>query len=145
MSAEASQIADERLNRAIAESGAHDPRGGCREQLRRLQQQNPERYAEGVAYYGKTLVPSIAGGEAEPLTAWRDYALFIARLAAPGKAVAVDRKGRARPFAAPGAPTDMVLYLPEPTRAPAVLISLPPKPSRAQSATRDWLVLTSRG
>ncbi len=144
MSAEANRIADERLARAIAESGAPDPRGGCREQLRRLKQQSSERYAEGVAYYRDTLVPSIAEEEADPLAAWRDYALFIAQLASPGRAVAVDAKGRSRPFEPPGRPTELVLFLPGHKRAPAVLIALPPAPSAAQRATRDWLVFGRR-
>ncbi len=144
MSADAQRIADERLTRALAESGAPDPRGGCRDQLRRLRRRSPERYEEGVAYYRNRLVPSIAGEEADPLAAWRDYALFIAELASPGRAVAVDEEGRSRPFAAPGKPADMVLHLPDRNRAAAVLIALPPEPSAAQRATRDWLVLGRR-
>ena len=144
MTRDPKQAADTRFAEALAASGARDPRGYYREKLRELKQVNPEGYAEGVAYYQKTLIPSIAGGDADPLEAWRDYGLLIARLLAPGRAVAIDAEGRSRSFDPPGEHVDMVLHLPEPSRERPILVALPPQPTPAQSATYDWLVAGRR-
>ena len=141
---DAQRTADARLQEALATTGAGDPRGPCRERLRELKRTDPEGYAKGVAYYRKTLVPSIAGGDADPLEAWRDYALALARLTSPGRAVAVDASGRSRPFAPPGDAADMVLHLPERSRERPILVALPPAPTPAQDATHRWLVMGQR-
>ncbi len=138
------QAADARFSEALAATGARDPRDYYRERLRELKRTNPDGYAEGVAYYQNTLVPSIANGEADPLAAWRDYGLLLARLTAPGRAVAVDATGLSRPFEPPGDAADMVLHLPERTRDRPVLVSLPPDPTPTQLATHQWLVAGAR-
>ncbi|MDE2653108.1 MAG: hypothetical protein F4107_13815 [Gemmatimonadetes bacterium] len=138
------QAADARFAEALAETGARDPRDYYRDRLRELKRTSPDGYAEGVAYYQNTLVPSIATGEADPLVAWRDYGLLLARLTAPGRAVAVDATGRSLPFEPPGDASDMVLHLPERARDRPVLVSLPPVPTPAQLATHQWLVAGAR-
>ncbi|MXV95124.1 MAG: hypothetical protein F4Y07_12915 [Gemmatimonadetes bacterium] len=144
MSSDQSQAAEARFAEALAATGARDPRDYYREKLRELKLNSPEGYAEGVAYYQQTLIPSIAGGEADPLEAWRDYGLLIARLTVPGRPVAIDAGGRSRPFQHPGDPGDMVLHMPDTSRARPVLVTLPAKPSEAQLATFDWLVAGRR-
>lgn len=144
MTSDPKQAAETRFTEALAVSGARDPRDYYREMLRELRRRNPEGYDEGVAYYQKTLIPSIAAGEVDPLEAWRDYGLLIARLTAPGRAVAIDSGGRSNPFEPPGAPAEMVLHLPEASRERPILVALPAEPTGAQSATYDWLVAGRR-
>lgn len=144
MTSDPKQAADTRFAEALTASGARDPRDYYREKLRELRRLNPEGYAEGVAYYQNTLIPSIADGNADPLEAWRDYGLLIARLMAPGRPVAIDPGGRSRSFDPPGEPTDMVLHMPDKTRDRPILVALPPQPTPAQSATYDWLVAGRR-
>jgi len=144
MTSDPKQAADTRFAEALAASGARDPRDYYREKLRELRRLNPEGYAEGVAYYQNTLIPSIAGGDADPLEAWRDYGLLIARLMAPGRPVAIDPEGRSRSFDPPGEPGDMVLHMPEKSRERPILVALPALPTPAQSATYDWLVAGRR-
>lgn len=138
------QVADARFAEALAATGARDPREYYRDRLRQLKRANPEGYAEGVAYYRNSLVPSIAAGNADPIEAWRDYGLLLARLASPGRAVAVDATGRSSPFEPPGAAGDMVLHLPERSRERAILVALPPSPTPAQTAAHQWLVAGAR-
>lgn len=144
MTSDPKQAADTRFAEALAATGARDPRDYYREKLRDLRRDNPEGYAEGVAYYQKTLIPSIAGGDADPLEAWRDYGLLIARLTAPGRPVAIDSEGRSQAFNPPGEPGDMVLHMPEKSRERPILVALPAQPTPAQSATYDWLVAGKR-
>ena len=144
MTSDPKQAADTRFAEALAASGARDPRDYYREKLRELRRLDPEGYAEGVAYYQNTLIPSIAGGDADPLDAWRDYGLLIARLTAPGRALAIDPEGRSRAFDPPGEAGDMVLHMPEKSRERPILVALPAQPTAAQSATYDWLVAGRR-
>ena len=136
--------ADARFRAALAAGGARDPRDYYRARLRDLKQSNPQGYADAVAYYQSTLIPSIAEQEADPLAAWREFGLLLARLTAPGRAVAVDATGRSRPFEPPGETGDLILHLPDARNARALLVGLPPKPSAAQMATHNWLVLGRR-
>lgn len=144
MTADPQQTADARFLEALAASGARDPRDYYRDRLRELRRIDPEGYERGVAYYQNTLVPSIAGGDADPLEAWRDYGLLLARLTAPGRPVAVDATGRARPFEPPGDAADMLLHLPDRSRERPILVALPSDPTPAQMATHQWLVLGRR-
>ncbi len=138
------QTADARFAEALAATGARDPRAYYRDRLRELKRTNPQGYSEGVAYYQNTLVPSIATGQADPIDAWRDYGLLLARLTAPGRPVAVDATGRSRAYEPPGDTADMVLHLPQRSRERAILVALPPDPSPAQLATHQWLVAGAR-
>ncbi len=142
--ADSRQAADARFAEALAATGARDPRGYYRGRLRELRHANPGAYAEGVAYYQNTLVPSIAAGDADAIEAWREYGLLLARLTSPGRAVAVDATGRSRPFEPPGDAADMVLHLPEHTRERPILVALPSDPTPAQTATHQWLVRGAR-
>lgn len=144
MTTDLHEKADARFAAALAASGARDPREYYRAQLRELKRSNPEGYDQAVGYYQDELVPSIAERDADPLQAWQAYGLLIARLAAPGRAVAIDPTGRSRPLESSGAPDDMILHLPDARNAPALLVGLPPKPSTAQVATHRWLVAGRR-
>lgn len=132
--------ADEKLEEAMAATGARDPREFYRARLRELKQADAEAYDKAVAYYRDTLVPAVASGEAEPLVAWTEYGRELMELTAPGRTMAVDPEGRAEPYRAPAPLDRLVLHLPDARRGRALLVALPPEPTRAQRATYDLLV-----
>lgn len=132
--------ADRRLEAALAEHGARDPREFYRTQLKELREANPEGYQDAVAYYRNELIPAIGRDGREPLAAWTDYGRTLATLRAAGRTVAVDASGQSRAFESPARLEDLVLHLPDEQRMRAVLVALPPQLSPAQRATYDWLV-----
>ena len=145
MTTDLRRAADARFAAALAETGSRDPRDYYRDHLAELKRSSPAEYADVVAYYEDTLIPSIAEQEADPIAAWREFGVRLAEATAPGRAVAVDRKGRSSPFSPPGEPADMFLHLPEDRQRRALLVGLPPEPSAPQMAAYEWLVLGRRG
>lgn len=135
--------ADRRFEEALESRGARDPRDYYRARLVELRQANPTAYQSAVAYHRDTLIPAVASGAEDPLTAWRTYGLEIARLTAKGRTVSVDPTGKADPFTEPCPEDALVLHLPD-GKGPALLVGLPPSPSKAQKATLDWLVKKKR-
>jgi hypothetical protein len=133
--------ADALLDAVLRQTGARDPREFYRERLRELKERDTDGYRAAVRYFEDTLVPSIASGGAEPLEAWREYGRRLAELTAPGRTVAVDASGRARPYEAPAPPDALVLHLPDAPSGRALLVGLPRELSDAQRATYDWLVM----
>ncbi|HSG49823.1 MAG TPA: hypothetical protein VLA43_18515 [Longimicrobiales bacterium] len=132
--------ADRRLEAALREHGARDPREFYRTQLKELREVNPQGYQDAVAYYRNDLIPAIGRDGQEPLAAWTDYGHTLATLRAAGRTVAVDATGQARAFERPARLDDLVLHLPDEQRTRAILVALPPRLSPAQRATFDWLV-----
>jgi len=132
--------ADQRLEEALEARGARDPRGFYRERLRTLKESDPERYQKAVVYYGETLIPEVAGGDADPLVAWTRYGLLLAEAVAEGRTVSVDGSGRSHPPTDPPDPDHLLLHLPDDTGHRALLVALPPELSEAQRATYDVLV-----
>jgi len=139
MSDTPSAQAERLLEDALASTGARDPRDLYRERLKELKQADPEAYADAVAYYRDTLIPTIAGGEVDPLEAWTEYGRRLAVSLGPGSTVSVDATGRARPFEG-REPGDLILQIPDGKGGRALLIGLPVEPSAAQKATYDVLV-----
>lgn len=131
--------ADARLEEALEATGARDPREFYRDRLKALREQDEAAYDAAVAYWRDTLIPSIADGDAEPLAAWTLYGKRLAELSHEGRTVAIDASGRSTPWEM-WEPDALVLHLPEEKRARALLVQLPPDPSRAQRATYAWLV-----
>ena len=132
--------ADRRFEEAMTEAGARDPRDFYRKSLRELRTENPEAYDRAVTHFQDVLVPSIARGEAEPLSAWREYGRLIAECTARGKTVAIDEGGISHPFDESTPLDRLVLHMPDAKGGRAILVSLPPNPSQAQRATYDLLV-----
>ena len=132
--------ADERFEKARAEAGARDPRDFYRKALRELRAENSDAYDRAVRHFQEVLVPSIAQGETEPLTAWRDYGRLIAELTAPGRTVSLDETGRSQPFQSHLPMDRLVLHLPDEKGRRAMVVSLPPRLSPAQKAAHDLLV-----
>ena len=133
--------ADLRLEEALADTGARDPREFYRECLRNLKQADRRAYEEAVGYYRETLVPSLAQG-VDPLPAWTEYGRRLALLTAPGRTVMVDRAGVAEPYGEPAPLDRLVLHLPEGQGSAnrALVVGLPAELTRAQRAHYDLLV-----
>lgn len=130
--------ADARLARALEGSGLADPREPLRRRLRELK--GTPAYDEAVRHFEERLVPGVAGGELEPLSAWLDFARHVARLAGDGREVAVDRTGRASPHEGDLPSGAMLLHLPRSDADPALPLRVPREPSAAQRAALDLLV-----
>jgi hypothetical protein len=140
MSDDLTARADQRLEEALAREGARDPREFYRERLRELKQVNPDGYAQAVAYYRDTLLPEVADGPGEPLSAWTEYGRRLAQALAPGRTVSVDPTGRSHPYQAPAPRDRLVLHFPDGKATRAILVGLPTELSGAQRATYDVLV-----
>ena len=132
--------ADRRFQEALDAAGARDPRDFYRQALRELKEIDSAAYDRAVGHFQDVLVPSIASGEAEPLRAWRDYGLLLAEATAQGRTVEIDETGRSEPYHPDTSLDRMVLHLPDDKGRRAILVALPPTPSRAQRATYDLLV-----
>ena len=140
MGSDQQEKADQLFENALEETGARDPREYYRTRLKELKQGNTEGYDQAVSYFRDTLIPSIASGEAEPVTAWLEYGRRIAEIFAEGRTVEVDPSGRSAPYASPSPLDHLILHLPDQKNLRALLIGLPPDPSPAQLATYDLLV-----
>lgn len=132
--------ADRKLEDALAASGARDPREFYRDLLRKLKTDSTPDYQRAVEYYDGVLVPEVASGATDPLTAWLGYGRTLAELMAPGVTVDVDPTGLSRPHDPAGSPDCMVLHIPEARNRRAILVGLPVVLSTAQRATFDFLV-----
>lgn len=143
MSDDLQSRADALLDAALEAAGARDPREFYRTRLRELRDRDRSAYDRAVEYYMTELLPAIVDG-AEPLAAWTEYGRTLAELHGPGRTMAIDASGAARPYENPADPTHLVLHLPKSTRDPALLVGLPHELSAAQRATYDWLVRQTR-
>lgn len=109
--------------------------------LRRLKEGDPEAFSDATARYGKVLVPAIAGGK-DPIVAWVEYGVWIARRLMPGRLVQLDATGLAVDVSGdPAAGADRVLlYLPDAETEAAIPIARPVEPSPAQRSALQLLV-----
>lgn len=140
MSEDHTANADRRLREALESSGVRDPRELYRDRLRELKSVDAAAYSEAVAYYKDRLIPEIAAGSVDPLSAWAEYGHMLAESLAPGRAVSIDTTGCAHPYERPTSSDKLVLHLPHNQGVRAVLVSLPATLSSAQRATCDVLV-----
>ena len=139
MTEDLTQEADQKLEAALADTGARDPREFYRERLRELKRANTVGYEKAVEYYREVLIPEVASGEANPLEAWTEYGRRLATSLAPGRTVRIDTTGRAHTFESHSR-DDLVLHLPDEKGSRALLVGLPDELSPAQRATYDVLV-----
>jgi hypothetical protein len=139
------ELADQRFGRALAITGARDPREFYRKRLRDLKEQNPGAFRRAVEYHDTCLVPGIAAEGSDPLREWLEYGRFLATLVAEGRTVQIDHSGRASEYAPPVPGDHLVLHLPTDTRQSALAVGLPPKLSPAHRATYDLLVEGKQG
>ncbi len=133
--------ADEKLEEALAGTGARDPREFYRERLRELKEADRGAYEDAVGYYRDTLLPSVAAG-ADPLPAWTEYGRRLASLTTPGRTVMLDRSGVSQPYREPAPQDQLILHLPAGRGGGmrALVVGLPGELSRAQRASFDLLV-----
>lgn len=139
MSEDVAAEAERRLDEALAESGARDPRELYRARLRELKRMDPDEYAQAVEYYREVLLPQVASDAGDPLLAWTEYGRRLATALAPGRTVCIDGSGRARPYQE-ASRQELILHLPDAKGSRALLVGLPDAPSAAQRATYDVLV-----
>lgn len=132
--------ADRRIAEALAATGVPDPRDRYRGWLRELRSRDEGAFREALAHYEQELVPTVAGGSADPLAAWTRYGLRLAERLMPGEAVRIDESGRSRPLNGAPVPTELVLHLPRATRERALAVHIPSAPSPAQRAAYALLV-----
>jgi hypothetical protein len=140
MSESVESIAEERLQAALDESRARDPRKFYEERLSNLSEKDVAAYREAVSYYESRLIPAVAASESDPLGEWLEYGRVLATLSAAGKTVQIDPTGRSSPYARPVAADHLVLHLPATSRDAALPVGLPPQLSPAQRAVFDLLV-----
>jgi hypothetical protein len=132
--------ATRRLEEALRERGARDPRDYYRELMKELRERDPAAFGEANRYYDEVLLPRLADDSLDPLGEWLEYGTVLAGLMVAGEAVQIDPSGRSLPYAGPVPPDAMVLHLPRSSRMPALAIGLPPTLSAPQRATYDLLV-----
>ena len=137
--------ADERFARAIAASGARDPRDFYRERLRELRERDEKAFARALDYFETRLLPAVARDDSDPVAEWLEYGRVLAQLTVEGTPAQIDPTGRSHPYAPPVPLDHLVLHLPTSTRERALVIGLPAELSPAQRATYELLVRGSLG
>ena len=132
---------DLQTTEALAGAGLADMRPAYRTLLRRLKEGDPEAFSEATTRYGEVLVPAISGGK-DPIAAWVEYGVWIARRLTPGRLVQLDVTGLAVDVAGdPQASAELLLlYLPDVETESAIPIARPVEPSPAQRSALQLLV-----
>jgi hypothetical protein len=137
--------ADQHFERALAETGARDPRDFYRDRLKTLRERDERAFRRALDYYENRLVPAVAAEGSDPIAAWLEYGRALAELITDGRTVLIDSSGRAHAYAPPVHRDHLVLHLPTSAREPALVVGLPPQLSPAQRATFELLVRGSKG
>lgn len=127
------------MEAALENAAVRDPRPFYRMALRHLRQTDPEGFQRALSYYEGELVPAVAGGD-DALATWTEYGAVLARALGPGRAVDLDRTGRARPADPAGDLEGLVLYLPDDPAPPVLVLRYPRDASPAQHAAYELLV-----
>jgi hypothetical protein len=96
MSEQAKERADARLLEAFAREGIEDNRPAYRQRLRQLRDRNPAAFERALRHYEDEVLPAL-GVEDDPVAAWIAYGVWLGELDGPGRLLAVDADGRARP------------------------------------------------
>lgn len=130
----------ERLEEARRERGLADPRPTFRKLLKRLASEERDAYREAVRHFEQELVPSVAGGEADPVAAWLTYGLRLVSVLSDGEARAVDESGRADPVDDTSDPPvgPLLLWLPS-SGDRGLVLARPEELSDSQQATVELL------
>jgi hypothetical protein len=129
--------ADARLDAALADADRRDPRKYYRPVLRQLKTRDPAAFDAAVAYFDETLVPGCLNGD--PLAAWLDYGIRIAEALGSGRTVDIDGTGRAHVADDPAAAAGLLLFVPDATGAPVLVLRHPADATAAQRATVELL------
>jgi hypothetical protein len=135
--------ATRRLEQALRETGAADPRERFREMLRVLREKDAEAFRSATRHFEDSVIPAVAAEGGDPLGEWLEFGRLLAGLTAEGETVLIDSTGRSRPYTRPFTREEMVLHLPKSPRTPAIAVGLPPHLSDAQKAAYALLVQES--
>ena len=138
-------LADRNFARALAQTGARDPRDFYRQRLRELRERDEAAFRRALHYYETRLLPAVAAEGSDPLAEWLEYGRVLAQLSRDGRTVQIDPTGKAHPYAPPVPMDHLVLHLPTSVRGPALAVGLPPTLSPAQRAAFELLVKHSLG
>lgn len=130
----------DRTETAFEAGGYADMRPVYRAILKRLKQKDAVLFDEATARYQETLVPALADGEIDPISAWVEYGAWLARKLATGRLVRLDESGFATNCEAAPAPGQVLLYLPDEKGESAIPLLQPVEPSVAQKAALGLLV-----
>jgi hypothetical protein len=131
--------ADGRLDAALKGGDVGDPRPFYRPALRYLRESDETAFRRALDYHEKELVPAVAG-DADPLRAWADYGLVLARSLGPGRLADLDATGRARSVDSPDDAAGLLLYIPDAAAPPVLVLRYPAGASPAQRAAYELLV-----
>ncbi len=139
MTEEMKKRADARLDGALKDADQRDPRPFYRQGLLHLRENDESGFQRALRYFEDELVPAVAG-EADPLPFWAEYGLMIGRTLGSGRTVELDPTGRAGPVESVAGAGGLVLYIPDATAAPVLVLRYPKRPSAAQHAAYELLV-----
>ncbi len=128
-----------RLTEAFAARGLKDARDAYRARLRALRAADPEAFARATAFYEDHVTPRLESDE-DPLEVWIDYGRMLGELNGPGRLLAVDASGRARPYQPPLPTGTLLLFVPDERNEDVLAAMEPASPSAAQRATYGLLV-----
>jgi hypothetical protein len=128
------------FDQALSGSGNRDPRDFYRKRLKELKGTDPSAFATAATYYRDELIPGIADGRLEPLSAWLEYGRFLAELIEEGTTVLIDESGKSRAYEPGSGAGLLILHLPRDSKRRALLIGLPTQLSPAQRASYQLLV-----
>lgn len=131
--------ADARLEAALGNLDYRDPRPFYRSALRYLRERDEEAFGRALRYFEDELVPAVAG-EADPGAEWSEYGAVLARALGPGRMAELDSTGRARGVETALGAKGLVLYIPESTDAPVLVLRYPRGATPAQHAAYELLV-----
>lgn len=140
MGAELRERADARLDEALERAMLRDPRDAYRERLKLLRARDPIAFDEARRYYEEVLVPKVAAPDSDPVLEWFEYGRRLAELEGAGRVVVIDQTGKASRFTPPLPRDELILYLPDDLRAPAIALSTPRHLSPAQEAAHTLLI-----
>ncbi|MGH7480552.1 MAG: hypothetical protein ACRELV_00225 [Longimicrobiales bacterium] len=131
-----------RLDEALSERAALDPRDSFRDALRALKDRKPAAFEAARRHFEEVVVPRVAEPDSDPIAEWVDYGVELGRQLGGGAIRAVDPTGLARE-AGDGAtsdPAELLFFIPDDRQMPVLMLAGPVEPSAPQAASRDLLV-----
>lgn len=131
--------ANARLDAALRDRELADPRGGYRTRLRALRETRPELFERATRHYEEHVLPALAAGD-DAIDTWIDYGRVLAEMIGPGRVLAIDGTGVARPYSPPLPAGALVLHVPYDPETVTLPLAEPAAPSAAQRAAYDLLV-----
>ena len=133
------EAAGRRTDEALESGGFADMRPAYRAIMRRLKQQDTGAFDEATRRYEEVLAPALADEGDDPLAAWAEYGTWLARRLGAGRLVRLDATGLASPAEPQPVPGQVLLFLPDSDREPAIPILRPSSPSVPQETALGLL------